>query len=98
MFKKLGKFVTEGLNKALDFTQTQTLGALTHRYPDINEVLEVFERLKGNQNAIEGPSEVRTTKKFREINGKYFVKSSFSIWFHANFTFHNTQCIFTEFD
>ena len=73
MFKKLGKFVTEGLNKALDFTQTQTLGALTHRYPDINEVLEVFERLKGNQNAIEGPSEVRTTRKFREINGKYFV-------------------------
>ena len=85
MFKKLGKFVTEGLNKALDFTQTQTLGALTHRYPDINEVLEVFERLKGNQNAIEGPSEVRTTRKFREINfsmiysfEKYFVKSTFS--------------------
>ena len=98
MFKKLGKFVTEGLNKALDFTQTQTLGALTHRYPDINEVLEVFERLKGNQNAIEGPSEVRTCRKFLEINGKYFVKSSFSSWFHVKFSFHNTQCIFTEFD
>ena len=76
MFKKLGKFVTEGLTKALDFTQTQTLGALTHRYPDINEVLEVFERLKGNQNAIEGPSEVSSicgiSRKFLFVNHDSF--------------------------
>lgn len=54
MLKKLGHCLSLGLGKAVDFSQNQAKDALSRRYPDINEVLEVLERLKGvDQAAIE---------------------------------------------
>jgi len=56
MFKKLTACVTTGLEKVTEFSQKQISDALLSRYPDINEVLEVLQRIKGEANeAIEGP-------------------------------------------
>jgi len=57
MFKKLTSCLSTGLSKVADFSQTQMLDALSRRYPDIQEVLDVLEKITGAQNeAIEGPS------------------------------------------
>jgi len=61
MFKKLTSCLTTGLSKVVDVSQTQIIDALSRRYPDIGEVLEVLERIKNESNeAIEGPSSVET--------------------------------------
>ena len=52
MFKKLTNCLSVGFEKAVDFSQNQLTDSLSRKYPDIGEVLEVLERLKG-QSAIE---------------------------------------------
>jgi len=61
MFKKLTSCLSTGLSKVVDVSQTQIIDALSRRYPDIGEVLEVLERIKNESNeAIGGPSSVET--------------------------------------
>ena len=57
MLKKLTNCVSLGFEKIVDFSQNQMFELLSKRYPDINEVLEVLDRLKGDENAIDGPKE-----------------------------------------
>ena len=45
MFKKLTKALSTGIEKVLEFSQTQISEALLQRYPDFNEVIEVLEKL-----------------------------------------------------
>ena len=48
MLKKLTNCVSLGFEKIVDFSQNQMFELLSKRYPDINEVLEVLDLLKGN--------------------------------------------------
>ena len=69
MFKKLTACVSTGLEKVTEFSQKQITDALFSRYPDINEVLEVLQRIKGEANeAIEG--------KLRGFDGMYLQNLS----------------------
>ena len=47
MLKKLTSCVSHGFEKIVDFSQNQMFELLSKRYPDINEVLEVLNHLKG---------------------------------------------------
>ena len=49
MLKKLTNCVSLGFEKIVDFSQNQMFELLSKRYPDINEVLEVLDRLKGKK-------------------------------------------------
>ena len=54
MFKKLTSCLSTGLSKVVDVSQTQIIDALSRRYPDIGEVLEVLERIKNESNEAIG--------------------------------------------
>ena len=49
MLKKLTNCVSHGFEKIVDFSQNQMFELLSKRYPDINEVLEVLDLLKGKK-------------------------------------------------
>ena len=53
MLKKLTNCVSLGFEKIVDFSQNQMFELLSKRYPDINEVLEVLDRLKGKKKQLE---------------------------------------------
>ena len=53
MLKKLTSCVSHGFEKIVDFSQNQMFELLSKRYPDINEVLEVLDRLKGKKNHLD---------------------------------------------
>ena len=53
MLKKLTNCVSLGFEKIVDFSQNQMFELLSKRYPDINEVLEVLDRLKGKKNHLD---------------------------------------------
>lgn len=52
MLKKLTNCVSLGFEKIVDFSQNQMFELLSKRYPDINEVLEVLDRLKGKKKTF----------------------------------------------
>ena len=52
MLKKLTNCVSLGFEKIVDFSQNQMFELLSKRYPDINEVLEVLNQLKGKNNFL----------------------------------------------
>lgn len=60
MFSKLTKCLSTGLSNFADFSQTQLLKALSKKYPDFNEVLEVLESIDGppaNVDEVESPED-----------------------------------------
>ena len=64
MLKKLTSCVSHGFEKIVDFSQNQMFELLSKRYPDINEVLEVLDRLKGNKKQLETIFFYSATKYF----------------------------------
>ena len=58
MFAKLTKCLSTGISNFADFSQTQLLRALSKKYPDFLEVLEVLESIDGppqNEDEVESP-------------------------------------------
>ncbi len=73
MFKKLTKVLSTGLEKVVDYAQTQVVDTLSRRYPDIDEVLTVLEGLTGNQHleAIEGPKDLEVEQEDHVDDGRW---------------------------
>ena len=68
MFAKLTKCLSTGLSNIAEFSQTQMLKALSKKYPDFLEVLEVLEGINGNPAIeVDGSGEVEDDGRWRPM-------------------------------